>query len=138
MKLFHSLVLTLLIGVVSPAFAKENFLCVRQSGDIDMFRYSSTVLIERDGKNISVFEIDSGKVIRDDRWAYQVFAENKGLGLQAIRALPESGGASSTVAVEYGGLLFLIWAEGKVFAYVVWAQASTKKSNSQVLTCERR
>jgi len=136
MKLFHSLVLTLLIGVVSPAFAKENFLCVRQSGDMFFFSFN-TVLIERDGKNISVFGIDSGKVIRDDRWTYQVFAENKGLGLQAIRANPESGGAS-TVAVEYGGLLFLIWAEGKVFAYVVSAQASTKKSESQVLTCERR
>ena len=137
MKLFHSLVLTLLIGVVTPAFAKENFLCVHQSGDDMSFNFS-TVLIERDGKDISVFGVDSGKVIRDDRWAYQVFAENKGLGLQAIRANPESGSASSTVAVEYGGLLFLIWAEGKMSAYVVSAQASTKKSKSQVLACERR
>ena len=136
MKLIHSLLLTLLIGVVNPAFAKEIFLCVHQSGDMS-FNFS-TVLIERDGKNISVFGVDSGKVIRDDRWAYQVFAENKGLGLQAIRANPESGGAGSTVAVEYGGLLFLIWAEGKISAYVVSAQASTKKSKSQVLACERR
>ena len=136
MKLFHLFVLTLLFGVVNPAFAKENFLCVSQSGDMS-FNFN-TVLIERDGKHISVFGIDSGKVIRDDRWTYQVFAENKGLGLQAIRANPESGGASSTVAVEYGGLLFLIWAEGKVSAYVVSAQASTKKSESQVFACERR
>ena len=138
MKLFHSLILTLLIGVVTPAFAKESFLCVYQSGDDMVFHHFSTVLIERDGKHISVFGIDSGKVIRDDRWTYQVFAENKGLGLQAIRANPESGGASSTVAMEYGGLLFLIWAEGKVSAYVVYAQASTKKSESQVLACEQR
>ena len=136
MKLFHLFVLTLLFGVVSPAVAKENFLCAPQSGDMS-FNFS-TVLIERDGKNISVFGVDSGKVIRDDRWAYQVFAENKGLGLQAIRTNPESGGASSTVAVEYGGLLFLIWGEGRVYAYVVSAQASTKKSESQVLACERR
>ena len=87
MKLFHLFVLTLLFGVVSPAVAKENFLCAPQSGDMS-FNFS-TVLIERDGKDISVFGVDSGKVIRDDRWAYQVFAENKGLGLQAIRTNPE-------------------------------------------------
>jgi hypothetical protein len=135
MKIYRFFVLTLLIGVVSPAFAKESFLCVYLSGDMS-FDVSS-VLIERDGKDISVFRVSSGKEIRDDRWSYQVLAEHKELGLQAIRSNPPNG-ARSTVAVEYGGLLFLIWGEGKLTAYVVSAQASTKKTESQVLACERR
>lgn len=135
MKIFRFFVLTLLIGVVSPAFAKESFLCVYQSGDMSFD--VSTVLIERDGKDISVFRVSSSKEIRDDHWSYQVFAEHKELGLQAIRSNPSSD-AKSTVAVEYGGLLFLMWGEGKLYAYIVSAQASTKKTESQILACERR
>ncbi len=135
MKALHFFVLTLLIGMASPALAKESFLCVHQSGDMS-FDVSS-VLIERDGKDISVYRVSSSKEIRDDRWTYQVFAEHKDLGLQAIRSNPPSD-ARSTVAVEYGGLLFLILGEGKLNAYVVSAQASTKKTESQVLACERR
>jgi len=130
MKILDFCVLTLLISVASPVLAKERFLCAHQSGDMS-FDVSS-VLFERDGKDISIYRIKSGKEIRDDRWTYQVLAEHKDLGLQAIRSNPPSD-TRSTVAVEYGGLLFLIYGEGKLHAYVVSAQASTKKTESQVL-----
>lgn len=135
MKIFRIFVFTLLIGMAGSAYAKDIFFCAHQSGDMSFD--GSTVLIERDGKDISVFRVRSGKEIRDDHWSYQVFAEHKDLGLQAIRSNP-SGGAKSTVAVEYGGLLFLVWGEGKLYAYIVSAQATTKKTESQVLACERR
>jgi len=133
MNIVHVLVLTFLIVVATPALA--SFFCVYQSGDISFD--ASSVLIERDGKDIWVFRVDSGKVERSDGWRYRVFAENEKVGLQAIRANP-AGGANSPIAVEYGGLLFLIWGEGKLYAHVVSAQASTKKTQSQVLGCERR
>lgn len=135
MKIFRLFVFSLFIGAGSSAYAKESFLCVYQSGDLSFD--VNTVLIERDGKGISVFRVSSGKEIRDDHWSYQVFSEDKMLGLQAIRSNP-SGGAKSTVAVEYGGLLFLMWGEGRLYAYIVSAQATTKKTESQVLACERR
>lgn len=136
MKLFHCALFAFLIGLVCPAQAKETFICTHQSGDISFT--SNTVLIERDGISVSVFGFRSGKPARDDRWVYQVHAENKEIGMQAVRANPESGGKGSAVAVDYGGLLFVTREQEKITAYVVSAQASTRKSTSQVFACEQR
>ncbi len=126
MKLFRGALLAVLIGAVCPVQAKETFLCTHQSGDISFT--SNTVLIERDGTTVSVFDVRSGKPARDDRWVYQVHAEHKEIGMQAVRANPESGGKGSSVAVDYGGLLFVTRERGKITAYVVSAQASTRET----------
>jgi len=143
MKLFHGVLFAFVIGLVNPALAAdESFECTHKSGDLS-FR-ENTALIERKGKMISVFSVISGKTLRDDFWSYQVYAENRQFGLQAIRAHP-SGDASSRIAVEYGGLLFITWGQNRIIAYVVaaaiWPERPIFPDKlqlvSEVLACER-
>jgi hypothetical protein len=125
-----------LAAAASPAVSKETYLCTHRAGDMSFT--TDAVLIERDKQVVTVLAFRSGKPVPNDRWAYQIHAENKSIGFQAIRANPESGGRGTAVAVDYGGLLFLNREKGAIYAFVVSAQSSTKKSNSQVLTCEER
>jgi hypothetical protein len=146
MRLFHGALFAFIIVLVNPAqAADESFKCTHKSGDLG-FR-TSTVLIERKGKTISVFSVvtgASGRKLRDDLWTYQVYAENKQFGLQAVRTHPP-GGNSSRLAVELGGLLFIAWGQNKISAYVVGALTFPEspifedqlKLASGVLACER-
>ena len=134
MSKIHISVAALFLWFPINLLAMESFLCSHYSGDLSFG--TGPVLIEREESRISIFRASAGVAERDDWWSYDVLAESQEFGLQAVRSKPYSGD-DTQIVVEYGGLLFITWNDSIVFVYAVAAQASLRKTETQVLTCER-
>jgi hypothetical protein len=121
--------------------ANDSYICQHKTGTIQF--WSAEIMVEKEGNKISIYQLIDGKKVISDSWDYEVVSESKSYGLQAIRRFfpPKD----TPIDVTTGGLFFIIWGDStgflnntrKPFVFVVSADADSKTTSSEVLSCKK-
>jgi hypothetical protein len=138
LRFYLTLATFLFSGLVS---ANDSYICQHNTGTIQFI--SEEIIVEKEGNKISIYQLNDGKKVISDSWDYEVVSESKSYGLQAIRRFfpPKD----TPFDVTTGGLFFIIWGDSagflnntrKPFVYVVSADADSKTTSSEVLSCKK-
>ena len=138
LRFYLTLVTLLFTDLVS---ANDNYLCQHKTGNIQF--WSEDIVIEKEGKIISIYQLNDGIKVLSDSWSYEVVSESESYGLQAIRKFDPP--KDTPIDVTTGGVLFIIWGDStgflnntrKPFVFVVSADADSKTTSSEVFSCKK-
>lgn len=129
----RSFLTLLLLAVCGTAWSQVRYVCEHNSGT-KSFKTNEAVSVDRSGKNITVSGMRDGKVVRSDTWTYEIVAENKDIGFQAMRT-GASARRDDPTDVLLGGMLFLATYETRITMFVISANAASRESSTQLLVC---